>query len=359
MRVGDAVSELFRVLSGVPQGSVLGPLLFLIFINDIPNGIRNFLLLFADDLKLIVNANLPETTQAYLDLLSEWQKKSLLCFNTADGKCKVLQVSRKGKARQYNEYFLNGSVLPVIETEKDLGVHVMRDLTWDYHISQSLSKAKQCVGWVSRSVISREKDVMLNIYKSLVRPNLEYCVQLWNPVPAHGNWSTIMKLESVQRSFTRLIDGIGLLPYKERLQKLKLTTLIERRARGDLIEVFKTFTGPGHCNYGSEFFKPSCSGMNIRLGSDPAAKVNSFQLRVVKFWNKLDNYVKRAENVVDFKILLESFKQDTINKGKSAGHYWELSEEIFNRIDDSSRDSYARFMINNPYIAKKKNINIA
>ena len=168
-----------------------------------------------------------------------------------------------------------------------------------------------------------------------------------------------MKLESVQRSFTRLIDGIGLLSYRERLQELKLTTLIERRARGDLIEVFKTFTGPGHCNYGSEFFKPSCSGMNIRLGSDPAAKVNSFQLRVVKFWNKLDNYVKRAENVVDFKILLESFKQDTINKGKSAGHYWELSEEIFNRIDDSSRDSYARFMINNHYIAKKKNINIA
>ena len=148
VRVGDAVSELFRVLSGVPQGSVLGPLLFLIFINDIPNGIRNFLLLFADDLKLIVNANLPDITQADLYLLSEWQKKWLLSFNTADGKCKVLQVSRKGKTRQYNEYFLNGSVLPVIESEKDLGVHVMRDLTWDFHISQSLSKAKQCVGWV-------------------------------------------------------------------------------------------------------------------------------------------------------------------------------------------------------------------
>ena len=87
-------------------------------------------------------------------------------------------LCRKGKTRQYNEYFLNGSVLPVIETEKDLGVHVTNDLKWDYHISQSLSKAKQCVGWVSRSVISREKAVMLNIYKSLVRPNLEYCVQL-------------------------------------------------------------------------------------------------------------------------------------------------------------------------------------
>ena len=167
-----------------------------------------------------------------------------------------------------------------------------------------------------------------------------------------------MKLESVQRSFTRLIDGIGLLPYRERLQKLKLTTLLERRARGDLIEVFKTFRGPGHCNYGMKFFNSSQSGMNIVLGSDPTTKVNLFQVRVVKFWNRLENYVKRAENVVDFKILLESYKQESINKDKSAGNYWELSEEIFNRIDDRSRDSYVNFMVDNPYIAKKKNVNI-
>ena len=143
------------------------------------------------------------------------------------------------------------------------------------------------------------------------------------------------------------------------LQKLKLTTLIERRARGDLIEVFKTFRGPGHCNYGSKFFIPSCSGMNIRLGSDPTAKVNLFQARVVKFWNKLDNNVKKAENVVDFKILLESFKQDKIDADDCIGQYWELSEEMFCRIDDHNRDSYVNFMVENPYIAKKRNINIA
>ena len=81
-------------------------------------------------------------------------------------------------------------------------------------------------------------------------------------------------------------------------------------------------------------------------------------MRVVKYWNKLENYVKRAENVLDFKILLESYKQDCIDKDSSVGNYWELSEEIFNRIDDRSRESYVSFMIDNPYIAKKKNINI-
>ena len=58
--------------------------------------------------------------------------------------------------------------------------------------------------------------MMLPVYKTLIRPHLEYCVQLWNPVPEHGNWSLILKLEGVQRRFTRMIDGVGLLPYSER-----------------------------------------------------------------------------------------------------------------------------------------------
>ena len=74
MRIGDKLSNMFYVLSGVPQGSVLGPLLFLIFINDIPEGIKSFLLLFADDLKLVINADFPQIVQNDLDILSQWQR---------------------------------------------------------------------------------------------------------------------------------------------------------------------------------------------------------------------------------------------------------------------------------------------
>ena len=81
--------------------------------------------------------------------------------------------------------------------------------------------------------------VMNRIYKALIRHHLEFCVQLWNPATEHGNWSQILSIEGVQRRFTRMIDGVGLLPYSERLAILGLTTLVERRARGDLIEVFK------------------------------------------------------------------------------------------------------------------------
>ena len=83
-----------------------------------------------------------------------------------------------------------------------------------------------------RNLVLRERNVMLSVYKMLIRPHLEYCVQLWNPVPEHGSWSLILELEGVQRRFTRLIDEIGALPYSERLASLNLTTLAERRIRG-------------------------------------------------------------------------------------------------------------------------------
>ena len=160
-----------------------------------------------------------------------------------------------------------------------------------------------------------------------------------------------MELESVQREFTRLIDGVGLMTYKERLEKLQLTTLIERRARGDLIEVFKIFRGL--CMYGKTLLKFSRSGMNIVLKSN-LPHVNKFESRVVNFWNKLPDELKLAKNVADFKVGLESYKKDNISK---QGNYWDLSGEIFNRINDSNRESHVVFMQENKHIAKRRGIN--
>ena len=84
---------------------------------------------------------------------------------------------------------------------------------------------------------------MISIYKALIRPHLEYCVQLWNPVAAHGSWGIILELESIQRRITRLIYEVGTLPYSRRLDLLNLTTLAEQRIRGDLIKAFKVISG--------------------------------------------------------------------------------------------------------------------
>ena len=231
-------------------------------------------------------------------------------------------------------------------------INIESNLAWGSHIQSNISKAKQCTGWVKRNVISRNADVMVNIYKSLIRPHLEYCVQLWSPKAEHGNWATIMELESVQREFTRLIDGIGLLTYKERLDKLKLTTLIERRARGDLIEVFKIFRGL--CMYGKTMLKFSRSGMNIVLKSS-CPGVNKFELRVANYWNKLPDELKMVDTVTHFKIGLELYKKENISKEDN--NYWDLADEVYSRIDDSNRHNYVSFMEENEHIARRRGIN--
>ena len=111
------------------------------------------------------------------------------------------------------------------------------------------------IAWTTRNVIDKDKYVMLNIYKTLTQPKLEYCVQIWSPVACHGNWAIIIELEAVQRRFTWMINEIGLLPYSERLSALNLTTLAECRIRGDLIETFKVLSE--HVEYGKEVFHVS------------------------------------------------------------------------------------------------------
>ena len=147
---------------------------------------------------------------------------------------------------------------------------------------------------------------------------------------------------------------LGLMTYSDRLKELHLTTLIERRARGDIIEVFKIFKGIA--NYGENMFKFSRSGMNIILKNYNVNSINTFQVRVAKYWNKIPDDIKVSSDTVDaFKIKLESFKK---NKFCQLGNYWELSDEILNRINDSNRTDYVSYMNENPYIAKRRHINI-
>lgn len=247
---------------------------------------------------------------------------------------------------------LNGLILPSTEVEKDLGVHMDPNLKWSEHIQKCISKANSVIGWTRRNVISRDKDVILNIYKSLIRPHLEYAVQLWNPPPHYGNWGTIMELEKVQRSVTRMISGIGLLPYEERLKELKLTTLLERRYRGDLIETYKITMN--HVPYCHDLFRMSRSGYNI---IKVPGKGTFLPNRIANYWNKIPNYVKDAPTMESFKHRLESYKAKYRTQG-ALGHYWEVGNYVFDRINDSNRDSYVNFMINNPAIAKRKHVNI-
>ena len=114
-----------KVTSGVPQGSVLGPLLFLLFINDLPDSVQASIKLFADDVKLIGNAAMPDDIQGDLNKLSDWERKWCMTFNVS--KCFVMHM---GEANGNHGYFLNGNILESVLHESGLGVTMSHNCEW-------------------------------------------------------------------------------------------------------------------------------------------------------------------------------------------------------------------------------------
>ena len=160
----------------MPQGSVLGPVLFNIFINDLDEGIEGVLIKFADDTKLGGVANTPEDRiriQDDLDRLENWDK-----MNFNGEKCKVLHLSRKN---QMHHCRMGETCLGSSMCENDLGVLVDHTLNMSQQCDLVAKKANGILGRIKRSIVSRSCEVMLLLYSTLVRPHLEYCVQFWAP----------------------------------------------------------------------------------------------------------------------------------------------------------------------------------
>ena len=180
-------SDELDVLSGVPQGSVLGPILFLIFINDLPKCVNCPICLFADDSKMYCkvpreNNTKPELERAHENLqedlheIHRWAEKWKMSFNV--NKCKIMHL---GYGNTKHEYNLNGTVLLETEAEKDLGVIIDNKLKFEQHIKGIVAKANRMIGLIKISFESIDKEMFLNLYKTLIRPLLEYCVQVWSP----------------------------------------------------------------------------------------------------------------------------------------------------------------------------------
>ena len=235
--VDGEVSNWKSVLSGVPQGSVLGPILFLIYINDLDDSITSNVLKFADDTKLFRKVNTDgdkQHLQNDLDRLVKWSEKWQMLFNF--GKCKCLHTGHRNLNVNYK---MGDTVLGTTVKEKDLGVTISADMKVSEQCGIAASKGNKILGLIRRNITYKGKKLIIPLYKAIVRPHLEYCIQAWRPYRKKD----IDTLERIQRRATKMIPELRDLSYEERLKECGLTTLETRRLRGDQIEVFKILNG--------------------------------------------------------------------------------------------------------------------
>ena len=305
--VNGVRSEPISVRSGIPQGSVVGPILFVAYVNDLPDCVKSGIKLFADDTKLYASNRGTGTgdrnqMQVDLEALESWSATWLLPFN--QDKCKILQL---GHGNPQHEYTLLGSPVTRVTEEKDLGVVVDEQLKFRRQAAAAISKANQILGIIRRSFELLDEQVLPLLFKTLVRPHLEYGNVVWGPF----NKEDQLLVERVQRRATRLVPDIRHLPYEERLRKLQLPSLQYRRRRGDVIMMYMLLNGDLDLEKG-EFVLPAPSsstrGHPLKLAKPRAqtrVRRNHWSTRVINDWNSLPDHVVLAPSVNVFKNRLD------------------------------------------------------
>jgi ribonuclease P/MRP protein subunit RPP40 len=298
--VDGECSDWAIVDSGVPQGSILGPLLFSIFINDIDNNLKNTILKFADDTKLWGKVDSDEERnlmQKDIDTLEFWSKMNKMPFNVP--KCKVLHLGKNNAQRNYT---LMGISLSNTDEEKDLGVVFDNKFTPSINCKKVCKACQIVIGLIKRNIKNRSKEGMLILYKTLVRPLLDYCSQVWRPYLKKD----INSLEKIQKRYTKMVEGCKNLKYEQRLKRLNLTTIEERQRRLDMVLTYKIINDRSNI-YPKDFLKLSDrlgrknSKKLFKIRVNKELKKNGFTFRIIDQWNELPDRVVMAENVNMFK----------------------------------------------------------
>ena len=292
------------VTSGVPQGTVLGPLLFLIYTNDLPSRVSSTARLFADDCLLYIVISSQEdaaSLQEDLDRLQEWESDWQMAFNP--NKCEHIRITNKKKIVQ-SSYQIHGHVLKETTKAKCLGVTIDKTLSWNIHIDTVTKRANQTISFLQRNLSSCPKDIKEASYMTLVRPQLENAATVWDPATKTG----INKVEAVQRraarscqndyrrtsSVTSMIQNLGWEELQYRCEQCK--TVMMYRIINNLVDIpaekYLIHSGTSTRGHETRFLVPYCS-VN--------AYESSFFPSTIRLWNSLSASAVTAPSLDAFK----------------------------------------------------------
>lgn len=302
-------SNTSNVSSGVPQGTVLGPLLFLVFINDLPDVVTSEIRLFADDALLYrIIRSAVDVTALKDDLrrLQDWEKTWLMSFNP--DKCEVLRVTNKKKNIFKAQYTIHGKDLHIVDEAKYLGVTIQSNLNWKPHVNNICKKANSTRGFLQRNLRKCSHKVKEQAYKTYVRPTLEYASSVWDP---HTK-DQVSQIEMIQRRAARFVksDFHQQHSVTQMLQDLQWKTMNERRAHNKVIMLYRIVHGLVAIPPGQPYFTPtsvSTRGHAMQFQQQHCrilAYQHSFFPSVVCLWNQLPAVVVSAQSLEQFRTQL-------------------------------------------------------
>ena len=350
-------------LSGVPQGTVLGPILFILFINDMRTCIQHSKVsFFADDTRVSKQIRSEADVallQDDLNSLIQWATQNNMMLH--EDKFELLVHKFNPNSVLYDLPFaLNhmtyqvstGVTLYPVQHLRDLGVIVTSDLSWSTHISSIACKARSVASWVFSVFRSRNTTVMLTLYKSLVRSHLEYCCPLWNP----SKITDIQELEGVQRSFTRRIWGVQHLNYWDRLKALNLMSLQRRRERYIIIQMWKIHYQLSPNDLGIQFVPPrhrkgiQAKVPELRKGSlqrNQSLYDSSFAVHGPRLWNSIPCNLTLIATLDEFKHQLTAFLLTIPDKPPVSGYSCTNNNSILewsnvNKVDNIAEVLHGR-----------------
>ena len=238
-------------------------------------------------------------------------------------KCKVLQLGKNNPQSRYYMHKEDGSLhkLESVDEEKDLGVHTDKNLNFTSHCENKINTAMKMLRYIRHTFKYMDEEIFLLLYRSLVRPHLEFCSTVWSPYLKYNKDA----VERVQRRATKMVPTLKDLSYTERLQRLKLETLEYRRRRADLLEAYRIINNIHsidqncHCSLCPDktMFPPTLARntrghpKKIQVQHATGIRKHFFSTRVTPLWNNLTTKTVNSRNINIFK---NNLNHELLNK---------------------------------------------